>query len=75
MWMGRPHGGPPSVLAGGGGSVDFLLPHRIKEGYGLSLEAMKRIQASGTSFSSPRIAGSAIAQRSNTLGSTAWTSS
>ena len=31
-----------------GGSVDFLLPHRIKEGYGLSLEAMKRIQASGT---------------------------
>ena len=31
-----------------GAQVDFLLPHRIKEGYGLSLEAMKRIQASGT---------------------------
>jgi single-stranded-DNA-specific exonuclease len=31
-----------------GASVDFLLPHRIKEGYGLNLEAMKKIRASGT---------------------------
>ena len=37
-------------LRGAGASVDFLLPHRIKEGYGLSLEAVKRIHASGTTL-------------------------
>ena len=31
-----------------GARVDFLLPHRLKEGYGLNPEAMKRIQASGS---------------------------
>jgi single-stranded-DNA-specific exonuclease len=31
-----------------GASVDFFLPHRIKEGYGLSLEAIKKIHAAGT---------------------------
>ncbi len=35
-------------LRAAGARVDFLLPHRLKEGYGLNLEAMKRIQASGT---------------------------
>jgi single-stranded-DNA-specific exonuclease len=31
-----------------GGAVDFYLPHRLKEGYGLNLEAVKKIHARGT---------------------------
>jgi single-stranded-DNA-specific exonuclease len=31
-----------------GGRVDFSLPHRVKDGYGLNLEALKRIAASGS---------------------------
>ena len=31
-----------------GGRVDFTLPHRLREGYGLNLEAMKKVHASGT---------------------------
>ncbi len=31
-----------------GGQVDFTLPHRLREGYGLNLEAMKKIHASGS---------------------------
>ena len=31
-----------------GGRVDFTLPHRIREGYGLNLEAMKKVHASET---------------------------
>ncbi|NWF57555.1 MAG: single-stranded-DNA-specific exonuclease RecJ [Syntrophaceae bacterium] len=34
-------------LKAAGGKVDFTLPHRLKEGYGLNLEALKRIHASG----------------------------
>jgi len=31
-----------------GGNVDFTLPHRLREGYGLNLEAMKKIHSSGS---------------------------
>ena len=31
-----------------GGRVDFFLPHRLKEGYGVNLEALKKIHSSGT---------------------------
>jgi len=31
-----------------GAQVDFVLPHRVKEGYGLNLEALKKIHASGS---------------------------
>jgi single-stranded-DNA-specific exonuclease len=31
-----------------GARVDFHLPHRVQEGYGLNLEALKKIHASGT---------------------------
>ncbi len=35
-------------LNNAGGQVDFFLPHRVKEGYGLNLEALKNIRSSGT---------------------------
>lgn len=31
-----------------GGRVDYYLPHRLKEGYGLNMEALKKIRAQGT---------------------------
>jgi len=31
-----------------GARVDFFLPHRLKEGYGVNLEALKKIHSSGT---------------------------
>jgi single-stranded-DNA-specific exonuclease len=31
-----------------GAPVEFFVPHRVKEGYGLNLEAVKNIRASGT---------------------------
>jgi single-stranded-DNA-specific exonuclease len=31
-----------------GAKVDFYLPHRLKEGYGLNLQAMERIKSEGT---------------------------
>jgi len=35
-------------LKNAGGRVDFFLPHRVKEGYGLNLEALKNTRSSGT---------------------------
>lgn len=35
-------------LKGAGAQVDFYLPHRLMEGYGLNIEAVKKIQAQGT---------------------------
>ncbi len=35
-------------LKGAGARVDFYLPHRLKEGYGLNIGAVKKIQAQGT---------------------------
>jgi single-stranded-DNA-specific exonuclease len=34
-------------LKGVGAQVDFYLPHRLTEGYGLNIEAVKKIQAQG----------------------------
>ncbi|MBI4495698.1 MAG: single-stranded-DNA-specific exonuclease RecJ [Deltaproteobacteria bacterium] len=33
-----------------GAAVDFYLPHRLTEGYGLNLEAMRKIRAQGSSL-------------------------
>ena len=35
-------------LQGAGARVDFYLPQRLKEGYGLNIDAVKKIQAQGT---------------------------
>jgi single-stranded-DNA-specific exonuclease len=35
-------------LQGAGARVDFYLPHRLKEGYGLNIDAVKKIHAQGT---------------------------
>jgi len=37
-------------LRGAGGRVDFYLPHRMKESYGLNVEAVKKIHARGTNL-------------------------
>lgn len=35
-------------LKGAGARVDFYVPHRLKEGYGLNIGAVKKIQAQGS---------------------------
>jgi single-stranded-DNA-specific exonuclease len=35
-------------LQGTGAQVDFYLPHRLREGYGLNVESVKKIRAQGT---------------------------
>lgn len=35
-------------LENAGGKVDFFVPHRVKEGYGVNLEAVKKIAAAGS---------------------------